>query len=179
MLHAQALRRVPAEAEEHAGRGFEPARSVDDRVRQRPVGREQPHARSAADGAGRPRRRLREPGPPHHLSARNAGHQPVCDDGGARRRRGRSTSAIRQDGWRGWRWSKKTEDRIQNPGARSPEPGVSTDPDAPEPHRPSLARRELLHLDEPSHRRWRWQRSMASKAGVSVVPARFAWPVPG
>ena len=52
-------------------------------LRQRPVGRQRPHPRSAADAARRPRRRLRHAGPPRHLPARNAGHQSVHDDAGS------------------------------------------------------------------------------------------------
>ncbi len=50
------------------------------------VGRQRPHARSAADAARRPRRRVRQPGPPHHLPARDAGDESLRDDDRARRR---------------------------------------------------------------------------------------------
>ncbi len=57
------------------------------------VGRQRPHARSAADAARRPRRRVRQPGPAHHLPARDAGDEPLRDDdradGRARRARRR------------------------------------------------------------------------------------------
>ena len=55
------------------GRRLQPARSVADRLRQRPLRRQRAHARSAADAARGPRRQFRQPGTPHHLPARNAG----------------------------------------------------------------------------------------------------------
>ena len=75
---------------------FQPARSIDDRLRQRPVRWQRPHARPVADAARRPRRRLRHAGASHHLPARDAGHQLVPDD--AASGRGGSRSHRRFDG---------------------------------------------------------------------------------
>src|SRR5262249_51650365 len=65
--------------EEHARRRLEPARTVDDLLRQRTLRRQRPYARSAADRPRGPRRGFRFPGTPHHLSARNARYESFRD----------------------------------------------------------------------------------------------------